>query len=519
MRKGSKVKVSINSELFQGNTKRKRTGHVTSQQSPKEADEISATVHKKKREEQPSKKIETKKEEKQALQEIVEQASRETKHKQPVTKSKPKKRVVASKPKKQKKVSHSDNISDGIMIVNTHQSKLQHFRDKRKGKSLQQVEEEMEIAEEKYRRRKPMVITLITLILIVGIYLFFTYGPIFGISLFKEQGVSSDRKIDVATREDDIYEMYNEQLLVYSNQKITTYDNNGHKSWEYTLEGTFTPKIYIQGKFMVVSNNATGKIYLFENKREILNKKIEGTIQNIYLDDKGNMAIEYSTTGYKKVLGVYTKSGKNLYNSYLPADTILRVELLDNAKQLLVLQADASSFKIGTKFMLIDGTKESDNMKDLAKLDNNFVYDLTIQGQNIIIVLDNKIIRLDKNTGNMTDIKKFDTAQMMFVGLSDHYYTYVERVVEQGKDQYRIQNVMFDNTVISTIDIDNVPKLMQNSGVLNYFIYQDKLQVINKWGVEVKNISLDVPPKDIVVYHNEKCVGLVYTNKIYVVNM
>ena len=77
----------------------------------------------------------------------------------------------------------------------------------------------------------------------------------------------------------------------------------------------------------------------------------------------------------------------------------------------------------------------------------------------------------------------------------------------------------FDNSLISSTSIDNVPKFIQNSGLLNYFVYQDRLSVINKWGIEVKSENIDIAPKNIIVFNGQKAIALVYTNKIRVIKI
>ena len=79
--------------------------------------------------------------------------------------------------------------------------------------------------------------------------------------------------------------------------------------------------------------------------------------------------------------------------------------------------------------------------------------------------------------------------------------------------------VRFDGTTISNMAIQSSPKLLKTSGVLNYFLYQDRLKVVNKWGIEVKEQSLDISPKDIIIYNRQKSIALVYTNKIIVTNI
>lgn len=413
------------------------------------------------------------------------------------------------------------DISEGINIVNKQKEKEKSAREKRVGKTLKEIEKEkLEQIEKEFVNFKPIILSFVSIILIIAIYVFFEYGPIFGISINKyRQNGEEEVKVDIVSTEEDFYAMYSEDLLVYSNQVLSTYNSNGKKTWTYTLDQMFTPNIYINGKYMIVSNNASGNIYMFESKKEILNKKIDGKINNIYISDSGIMAIEYASSGYKKNIGLYDKSGKNLYNAHLENDTIADIEILENGSKILVAKINTTSFKAGIELQMIDVTKQEDNIKVISKLDNNILYDLTIQGQNIIMLLDNKLISININTSEVKDIKKFDSSQMLHFSINGNYYTCVEKELNSNSDEYIINNVRLDGTSISSLEISNSPKILLNSGLLNYFIYQDEFSIINKWGVEVKRKSLPTVPRDIIVFNKEKSLALIYSNRIYIENL
>jgi hypothetical protein len=420
-------------------------------------------------------------------------------------------------------------LSDGIDILNKHNKKIKFSREQRVDEHQRKIIKEKFENDNKYKKRltlKSLMLTVILIFVIIVIYLFFEYGPVFGISLNKEKGIANEGKISITTTDEDIYDMYNNELMIYSNQTITTYNKNAKKTWEYKLAQTFTPKIYIKNQYMVISNNATGNIYLFENKNEILNKKIDGVVEKVYLDEYGNIAVEYSAKGYKKIIGVYSKKGKNLYNSYFSNGSIIDIKLIEKGQKLIVAQTETLSFSSGVKISLIDGLNKAEdgevsnnNIREIVKIDNNLIYSLTILKENIIMLLDNKIIKCNIKTGEITTIKDFNVGQMMFITLSSNYYSYIEKPLEEKKDSYIINTNRFDNTIISSSESKNSPKTMRNSGVLNYFIYQDKIQVINKWGISIKNISIQTVPKNIVIFNKEKSVALIYTNKVYIVNM
>lgn len=406
-----------------------------------------------------------------------------------------------------------ENFAKGLKIVNVHNEKIKKEREERKRSFSDEQEESY------YKKFRPVVLCLIISLIIIIIILFFCFGPLVGISLNRNVGINEDKKIDIVSSDLDIYDIYCSDLLIYSNQKVTTYNSRGIKNWEYTLASGFTPNIYIKNEFMAITNNSSGKIYLFENKKEILNTKIDGEINEVFLDKNGNYVVEYSTSGYKKVLGVYSKKGKNLYNAYLSSDPIVNVEIMNNAKELLVFQTNTSSFKVGINVSIIDGTKESE-LNTIATLDNNFIYDLTIQNRNIIMLLDDKIVKCNMDTKDIADIYTFDSSQIMFIALSKNYYTVISKELkEQNTEGYSIISNRFDSTKISTLNITDSPKLVKNSNLINCLVYQDSLQVVNKWGVEVKNISIDFPPKDAIIFNNNKSIALIYTNKVYVVNI
>lgn len=419
----------------------------------------------------------------------------------------------------------NSKLAEGISILNKHNKKVKTLREGRLTKPYQNINKELLKNEDEKDQIKINFIGIFIMlfILTIIIYLFFEYGPIFGISLNKEIGINEENKINITATEEDIYDMYNNEVLIYSNQNISTYNNYGEKTWNYTLEKTFTPKIYIYNKYMIVSNNSTGNIYFFDNKKETLNKKIDGTIRNIHLDESGNFAVEYESAGYKENIAVFSKKGQLLYTVYLSNNSVIDIKMIENAKKIIIVKSENTSFKSGLEVSMVDSSiasgTENSNIKTIVKLDNNLLYDLTIKEEDIIMLLDNKITKCNINTGELKDIKTFTQGQMLFVQLEKDYYSYLEKPLNEQEDKYNIENIKFDNTKISSSSVINSPKLMKNSGLINYLIYQDRLEVINKWGIVLKDIKIGSSPKNVVIFNNEKSIALIYTNKIYIVNM
>jgi len=427
-----------------------------------------------------------------------------------------KKTVRKSKPKEE---FDAKSLDDSLKILNNHNKKLEEQRAPRIGKTQDEVKkerlEEIEEENEKAVTIKKLIISIIIIVAIILLYLFLEYAPILGIIL--PTNLSKEINIDVVSTDSDIYKVYNDELLVYSNNTISTYNKKGKKTWEHVLDTSFNPAIYIHEKYMAISNNSNGIIYLFNGKKEILNMKVDGKIEYIYMDDNGNMAVEYATNSYKKIIGVYDRKGNNKYNTYLEYTAIVDIEILKNGNELLIMQADSNSFKVGCSIKLLDGTTEEKNMQQVLKLDNSFIYSVKKINNELILLLDNKIIKYNIETNQQQELKEFDSSQVLFVSLLDKYYTSIEKSL--NNNLYNIVTKDYNNVEISMMEIENLPKFVVSSENLNYCIYQNKLQVMNKWGIEVLSKDLNIAPKNIIIFNNNKSAALIYTNEIEIINL
>ena len=417
-------------------------------------------------------------------------------------------------------LSVEDDIAKGVDIVNKNKEELERQRNSRINRFERNANGQM-IERPKIRYKiSSSTILIICAFIILIVWLLYNYGPIFGININNNANVPIDsNRIELVTKDSDIYGMYDEQLYVYSNNTITLYNNKCEVTWTYNFSESFSPNIYVEGKYMLVTNNSTGRIYLFESQNEILNKKIDGIIKNSFIDKYGNIAIEYANeSGYNNIISVYDKKGNNKYDTYLSQENIISLKMLDDAKKLFFAEAISNSSNIGVRIRMIDISKnEGEQIKEIITLDNHFMYKIIGEGKNIYALLDDSIVQIDINSGSMNTLKEFDTTQMLFVALNSDYYTFLERDISQ--DKYVIQNVNYSGQTVSSTYIDSVPKDMISSEYINYYIYQDYIHILNKWGVDLGIRQTNFTPKKSIIFNNNKSLALIYTNKIYIINL
>lgn len=413
----------------------------------------------------------------------------------------------------------NEDIDQSIEIVNRNREELEDARNSRINKKFERNANGKMIVRPKVMYSiSGNAIICICIVIVLITWLILDFGPIFGIDITgnKNEDISNNM-IELVTKESDIYGMYDEELFVYSNNTITTYNSKCEVTWTHMFSENFVPSIYTEGNYMLVSNNSTGVVYLFENKKEILNHKVNGVIKNSFIDKYGNMAIEYAIdSSHTDMISVYNKNGEEKYHLY--HNNIIAMKMLDDANKIIFTETVTDSAKIGVKFQIIDiSKKESEQLQEIVYLNDQFVYNFVYQGRKIYALLDNKIVSIDIDSKNIQTLKEFDSAQMLFVSLNDKYFNYLERDIDNGN--YKIENINYSGDVICSTTIDSVPKFMANSDFINYYIYQDHIYIQNRWGVELKSRDINFTPKQTVVFNNNKSLALIYTNKIYILNI
>lgn len=411
------------------------------------------------------------------------------------------------------------DISQSIDIVNRNREELDNQRKDRINRFERAANGQLiERPKHRYDINYKVIMTICAIVLII-VWVLYDFGPYFGIHIKPIDTNINSSKIELVTKESDIYGEFNNELYVYSNNTITTYDENSKVTWNYTFSDSFTPSIYACEKYLLVTNDSTGMMYLFENHNEILNRKIDGKIKKAFLDKYGNIAVEYSAnSGYNNIISVFNKKGNDMYDVFLNQDTIVDLKLLDSAQRIIICEAVTNSSTIGIRFKEIDISRnEDERIKEIINIDNQFVYDFIVEGKDIYALLDSKIIKINVNTGNIDELKKFDSTQLLFVALNDNYYTVVERDINQ--EAYNVQNIGYSGNLISASKLDSVPKNMLSTDMVNFYIYQDHVKILNKWGVDLGKRDINFTPKKCVSFNNSKSLALIYTNKIYIINL
>lgn len=359
---------------------------------------------------------------------------------------------------------------------------------------------------------KHLIILLVIVLGIVAYYVTDNYH-VLGLVINREI-TSKDVNIIDTMYTDNIVLDYQDKILVFQKGSLIAYNLNGTEAWSKKLEEIYTPSIYTSGKYIQVTNNDTGYIYILDGEYEISRIKIEGEILSSKINSDGTSVVEYSTSGLKTALGVYSKKGKELYSLKLTTNTLSDYALSENSKVLAYSYADISGISLVTKVDVIELDKLNDkeySYETIVTKNNELVYKMYWEGKNLNILLNDSIVKYNYSSKKQTsyDITSLNVIDM---DICNNTLAYVSQSSESSA--YLLNVINYDMSLKSSVQVVEPPKYYIYSNDLIYVCYQKQMDIYNKYGTKVKSYVSDTVITRPVIYNDGKCIAMYISNKI-----
>ena len=360
------------------------------------------------------------------------------------------------------------------------------------------------------RNLKLLFFIFVIMILVLIVFFIYKYSIYFGYFLNEDKRISLNEEF---ISNDNEYIKYNNEILMYNNEKIMTINSNGKKTFEKTFEIPFMPDIYVNDKYMAIVNKSTSSITMYSNKREISVIKIDGVISEVYVQKNGNIVTVYSKGGYKKILSIKDIYGRELYTIYLDNEVITDVILFENNKKMIIVELDTSSITIGTKIKYVN-LETDEKVTDLKTFDNKLVVDVIKKQDNIYLVFNDEILKYNYTNNTYDVLYDLNSTQTNYVNLRESYYSLIETL-----ETTNLRVINFNNKEISKIKLEYIPYKFLTSKFLNYVVYDKEIQIINKWGKKIKEISVNYVPNEVLLLNEGKTLVLIYSNNIDIIDI
>ena len=380
-------------------------------------------------------------------------------------------------------------------------------REERKNKKQEKKQFNLQIKLD----RKQIITLIICIVIAICIIAINNYISL-GLVLNKNIETDDAIQIELQTSNNQIIP-FGDEILVYNQGAITSYNNYGRQTGVITLEDTIEAEILTAGKYIQVINKNKGLVYVYKNKYEVARIKIEGNIYSGIINSDGNSVIEYSSNGNKTELGIYNSSGEKKYNVKLSNNIIGKYVLSDNSRYLAYMDVNVTGISAQTNINIIDlsniKTNESDT-KTVHTVVNSLAYDLYWSGRDIIARFDDNYIIYDV-TSKSKEIIEINAGQIVNIGDYNKRYAYTKL---DGKGNYVLEIAKMTSDSVKTVNINDVPKYFAYENGIAYVCYAKRIEAYNNFGMRIKNYDSSMVITEPVVFNNGRSVAMAVSNKL-----
>ena len=316
-------------------------------------------------------------------------------------------------------------------------------------------------------------------------------------------------KIDLISSNNKIYSYYNE-VLITDTDKITTYNKYGRKTWEVKMQGAIDAKIVTNGKYLQIINTDKSIAYVFNDKYETAQIRVEGKILSGIINSKGDSVIEYEASGNKKILAVYDKHGKAKYNVKLSSNTIGQYILSEDSKKLVYVDVNINGISVASSIKLVE-LKNDAKVVELASEENSLIYEMDLIGNKLVYRTDKNIVQLDINT-KKEKRSSIEQSGVVSLDLDKNRYAYVE--FNNGKYLLGIKNIGGKDK--EEVEIKEMPKHYIYSKDKVYVCFQKEMYVYNNYKMRIKAYNSDMVITKPVILGEGNNIAFLVSNKLII---
>lgn len=342
--------------------------------------------------------------------------------------------------------------------------------------------------------------------------------------LRKDLSESSLQSIELKDYDKSTVFAYSKYIAVIGNNTLTAYNSSGKKEAELSLEIT-EPLITTSGKYALIAENNSTKMYMVSDSSLKWEKELEGNISRVTVNKSGYSAVILTGTAYKSVIILQDNSGNELFKTYLASTVAVDISISDDNKQLSYAEINTSGTLIQSNIKTIDIDKakqDSENAitSSYSGTQNSLVLNIEYQNKNnLICMFDDSIVEI--KAGNSKKITDINTKEEKITFSSIQLNNSVVKNIEDNSGilstQTELKIINTSSAKESTYRFYGVTKELYCSESKIALNLGSEVHFVATNGWLIKKYSSNQEIRKIVLSDN--IAGIVYRNKIEIVKL
>ena len=317
---------------------------------------------------------------------------------------------------------------------------------------------------------------------------------------------------------------YSKYIAILKDNTLTTYNSSGKIEAENNIQIT-NPITTSNGKYLIIAEQDSSKIYLLKDNNIRWEKTLEGNISRISVNSSGYSAIILKGTAYKSVVLLLDDSGNEMFKYYMSSTIAVDASISEDNKYVGIAEVNTSGTLIQSNIKILSIAKAKENPTEAivytynAPL-NSLVLNIKYQNKNkLVCEYDNEIHVIKDNVD--TKITDINTDQEKITYYSIELDNNIVKNVEENASLFAtntaIKIINSTTQKENTYKFEGVIKEMYCCGSKIALNLGSEIHFVDTNGWLIKKYTSNQEVRKIVI--SNEVAGIIYRNKIELIKL
>lgn len=317
---------------------------------------------------------------------------------------------------------------------------------------------------------------------------------------------------------------YSKYIAILKDNTLTTYNSSGKIEAENNIQIT-NPITTSNGKYLIIAEQDSSKIYLLKDNNIRWEKTLEGNISRISVNSSGYSAIILKGTAYKSVVLLLDDSGNEMFKYYMSSTIAVDASISEDNKYVGIAEVNTSGTLIQSNIKILSIAKAKENPTEAivytynAPL-NSLVLNIKYQNKNkLVCEYDNEIHVIKDNVDTkLTDINT-DQEKITYysIELDNNIVKNVEENASLFATNTAIKIINSTTQKENTYKFEGVIKEMYCCGSEIALNLGSEIHFVDTNGWLIKKYTSNQEVRKIVI--SNEVAGIIYRNKIELIKL
>lgn len=372
-------------------------------------------------------------------------------------------------------------------------------------------------------------ILLVIICLIIVIYLVYAANENFRAFMdanILNKSIEQDnlKSITLENYDDSNIFAYSKYIAILKDNTLTTYNSSGKIEAENNIQIT-NPITTSNGKYLIIAEQDSSKIYLLKDNNIRWEKTLEGNISRISVNSSGYSTIILKGTAYKSVVLLLDDSGNEMFKYYMSSTIAVDASISEDNKYVGIAEVNTSGTLIQSNIKILSIAKAKENPTEAivytynAPL-NSLVLNIKYQNKNkLVCEYDNEIHVIKDNVDTkLTDINT-DQEKITYysIELDNNIVKNVEENASLFATNTAIKIINSTTQKENTYKFEGVIKEMYCCGSKIALNLGSEIHFVDTNGWLIKKYTSNQEVRKIVI--SNEVAGIIYRNKIELIKL